>query len=63
MERDRSPIDQDWIRNYCDEFMKIAIKLDNGPFKDAILRRVECVQDLVDAWQQRNVPINQRFNR
>ena len=30
--------------------------LEARAFKDAILRRVECVQDLVEAWQKRNEP-------
>jgi len=58
--KDLSPIDQMWIKNYCDEFLKIAVKLDNGPFKDTILRRIECVQDLTEAWQKRNIPMDKR---
>lgn len=59
--RDRSPIDQQWIQHYCDEFLKVVAtaKLD-GAMRDAVLRRVECCMDLLDAWQLRNVPIDQR---
>lgn len=56
MEKDYSPIEQEYVKNYCDEFLKVAVKLNDGPFKDAILRRVECVQDLVEAWQKRKHP-------
>ena len=55
-ERDRSPVDQKWIQHYCDEFLKITGELPPGPLKDAVLRRVECVMDLLDAWQTRNEP-------
>jgi hypothetical protein len=30
-ERDRSPIDQQWIQNYCDEFLKVSARLGPGP--------------------------------
>lgn len=52
-ERDRSPIDQQWIQRYCDELLKVAPQIPEGAFRDAILRRAECVMDLVDAWQTR----------
>jgi len=54
--RDHSPIDQQWIQHYCDEFLKIAPQIPEGPFRDAILRRVECCMDLLEAWQKRNEP-------
>lgn len=53
---DRSPIDQQWIQRYCDEFIKIADKLPEGLLKQAVLRRVECVMDLTEGWQKRNEP-------
>ena len=59
-ERDRAPIDQRWIQQYCDEFLKIAPRLPEGPMRDAVLRRVECVMDLLDAWQRRNWPLEER---
>lgn len=52
--RDLSPIDQQWIQHYCDEFLKIAPQLPEGAMRDAILRRVECCMDLLEAWQKRN---------
>jgi hypothetical protein len=54
--RDRSPIDQEWVQRYCEEFLKIAPQIPEGAFRDAILRRVEVCMDLVDAWQTRNNP-------
>lgn len=55
--KDTSPIDQRWIRDYCDEFLKAALLFPDGsPMHGAILRRVECVHDLVGAWQKRNEP-------
>ena len=58
--RDHSPIEQDWVRDYCDQFMRIAAELPPSPFRDAVLRRVECVQDLVEAWQKRHWPVEER---
>lgn len=55
-ERDRSPIDQQWIQRYCDEFLKVAKTIPSGVFQDAVLRRVECCMDLLEAWQKRNEP-------
>lgn len=52
--RDLSPIDQQWIQSYCDKFLEIATSLPEGPFKNAVTRRVECVMDLVESWQKRN---------
>lgn len=52
----RAPIDQQWIQRYCDEFLKVADGMPPGPFRDAILRRVECAMDLLEAWQKRNEP-------
>lgn len=60
MERDRSPVDQQWVQNYCDEFLKAAAMVPEGPFRDAVLRRVECVMDLLEAWQKRNMPMDAR---
>jgi hypothetical protein len=57
---DRSPIDQQWIQRYCDTLLEAATKLSDGIFKDAILRRVECAMDLVEAWQKRNLPMEER---
>lgn len=56
MNRDLSPIDQQWIQRYCDEFLKVAEQISAGPFRDAVLRRVECCMDLLEAWQKRNEP-------
>lgn len=58
--RDLSPIDQQWINNYCEEFLKIASSLPEGSLRDAVLRRVECCFDLVEAWQLRNMPIEEQ---
>ena len=60
MNRDKSPIDQEWINRYCDEFLKIAGQLPEGMMRDAVLRRVECVMDLTEAWQKRNNPLEMR---
>lgn len=54
--KDHSPIDQQWIKHYCDEFLKVAQMIPEGTFRDAVLRRVECVMDLLEAWQKRNEP-------
>lgn len=61
MTPDISPIDQQWINKYCDEFLKIAETMPTGSFRDSILRRVECVMDLVEAWQKRNIPLDKRL--
>jgi hypothetical protein len=58
--RDRAPIDQQWIQWYCDEFLKIAPSIPEGSFRAAVLRRVECCMDLLDAWQTRNNPMEPR---
>lgn len=58
--RDRSPIDQQWVQRYCDEFMKAAYLIPEGKFREAVLRRVECAMDLLDAWQRRNWPMEKR---
>ena len=55
-DRDRSPIDQQWVQRYCDAFLTVAPTIPEGAFRDAILRRVECCMDLLDAWQKRNWP-------
>ena len=60
MSRDLSPIDQLWIRDYCDEFLKVATRLPSGALRDVVLRRIECVHDLVEAWQKRNTPMDKR---
>ena len=56
MTRDTLPIDQRWIQHYCDEFLKVAKDIPEGAFRDAVLRRVECCMDLLEAWQKRNEP-------
>ena len=56
MTRDRSPIDQRWVQHYCDEFFKVAGNLPEGLLKNAVLRRIECCMDLLEAWQKRNEP-------
>jgi len=55
-ERDRSPIDQRWVQKYCDALLEAAKTFELGPMHDAILRRVECAMDLLDAWQKRDWP-------
>ncbi len=53
--RDRSPIDQRWIQNYCDQLLKVAGTLpERGVIREATMRRVECVMDLVEAWQKKD---------
>jgi hypothetical protein len=58
--KDYSDIPQEWIREYTNQFLKIAVDMPQGLFKDAILRRVECCQDLVKAYQERNIPMEKR---
>lgn len=59
--KDRAPIDQAWIRDYCDHFIEIAQQLPpNSPLREAVLLRVEYLQDLVEVWQLRNVPMDER---
>ena len=56
-DRDRAPIDQKWIQDYCDSLARIAESL--GPESVmglATTRRLEVVMDLVDAWQKRHWP-------
>jgi hypothetical protein len=60
IDRDRAPMDQRWVQQYCDEFLKITATLPEGLLKQATLRRVECVMDLLDAWQKRNWPLEAR---
>ena len=56
--RDRSPIDQDWIRDYCDQFLRIGNSFSlSNPMRPAIALRIEHIQDLVEAWQRRNQPL------
>ena len=52
-DRDRSPIDQQWVQGYCETLVKAAERFPQGAMRDAILRRAECVMDLVEAWQER----------
>jgi hypothetical protein len=59
-DRDRSPIDQKWVQAYCDVLLKLAEELPQGLLRDATLRRIECVMDLVEAWQKRNLPMEER---
>ena len=62
-DRDRRPIDQQWIQHYCDEFLKVSELVPTGPLRDSVLRRVECCMDLLDAWQKRNWPMDERHPR
>lgn len=63
-ERDRSAIDQQWIRDYCDQLLKVAATFDkHSPTVAAVVQRVDHIHDLVDSWQQRNIPIDQRRRR
>ena len=57
MEKDLSPIDQEWINQYVGDLLKAGNNLAPGPFQDAVLRRAECVMDLVEAWRIRNNPL------
>lgn len=59
-ERDRAPIDQRWVQDYVDQFLKASQGFPPGPMQDAVFRRIECVMDLVDAWQKRNWPKEKR---
>lgn len=58
--RDRSPIDQKWVQDYCDEFIRVGNMLPEGAFKSAVFKRVEIVMDLMDAWQKRKWPMDKR---
>ncbi len=49
----RTPIDYDWIADYCDRLLKVAEGLPEGPLRDAMLLRVQHVMDLVMAWNGR----------
>lgn len=51
--RDLSPLNQRWIQEYTDQLLKAAGRLNDGPMKDAVLRRAEAIYDLVEAWQKR----------
>lgn len=63
-DRDRSAIDQKWIRDYCDQLLKVAASLGpNSPMAASVVQRVDHIHDLVDAWQQRNIPIDERVRR
>lgn len=55
-ERDRSPIDQRWVQHYCDTLLEFAKGVPLSPMHDAILKRVECAMDLLEAWQKRDWP-------
>jgi len=59
-QRDRAPIDQQWVQSYVDQFLKISEQLPAGLLRDAVLRRVESVMDLLEAWQTRNNPLEPR---
>lgn len=52
-ERDRTPMDQRWVQNYVEQLQNAAAKFPPGAMQDALLRRVEAVMDLVEAWQKR----------
>lgn len=45
-------IPQSWIKNYVDQLLSVAKELPTGPLRDALLRRAECVMDLVEAWSK-----------
>ncbi len=55
-----NPIEQIWIKLYCDQLIELAQKLPVGVMRDATLLRVAHVQDLVEAWQKRNMPREER---
>ena len=61
MNKDLSPIDQKWISNYCDLLINIAKQMPTDSIlRVATERRIECVMDLVEAWQNRNNPLEAR---
>lgn len=60
MIKDDSPINQAWIKEYVDQCIKISGTLPHGPMRDSVLRRVDYVMDLVEAWQKRHWPAEQR---
>lgn len=41
MNRDPSPIDQRWIKQYCDDIMAGVEKIKPGPFRDDLLRQAQ----------------------
>lgn len=55
-QRDKSPIDQRWVLEYCDTLMRIASPMPDDRVKEALLRRVAFVQDMLEAWQIRQAP-------
>lgn len=59
-DRDRSPIDQQWIQQYCDQLLAVANRLPEGVTRDVVLRRVEYAMDLLEGWQKRHLPMDQR---
>ncbi len=57
--RDKRPVDQRWVRDYCDMLMRIASPMPEDKAKEALLRRAEYVTDMLEAWQIRNLPKDQ----
>lgn len=55
-EPDLGPIDQRWVRDYCEAFRRLAADYPEGRMRDMVLARVACVEDLLEAWQKRNWP-------
>lgn len=51
--RDLSPLSQRWVQEYADQLMTTAERMEDGPMKEAALRRAEAVSDLLESWQKR----------
>ncbi len=49
----RTPIDQEWIRQYVDQLLAVAGTLPEGAMRDALMKRAEHALDLVEAWHAR----------
>jgi|APGre2960657404_1045060.scaffolds.fasta_scaffold32126_4 hypothetical protein len=48
-------IPEDWIRKYVDSLITVAKSLDDSSImKQAIIIRVECILDMVEAFRERN---------
>lgn len=45
-------IPEDWIKQYVDQWLEIAGKLQRGPMYDSALLRADHAMDLVKAWRE-----------
>jgi hypothetical protein len=50
--RSRS-ISEDWIKKYVARLVEAASHIPASAMRDAILRRVDAITDLMQAWRQR----------